>query len=152
MEAEGAARLYGRSIEKHKFRYIPFVGDGDSKSYSSVCKSLPYGAGVTIPKEDCIGHVTKRMGTALRKVKADYGGMSIGNPWESMGLLIIIIIRRIMLLLLLLFLLTPTMSMNENLIRTLIIMHYIKTGKFQSSSYNLRSAILGFVKIYWEIT
>ena len=51
------------------------------------------------------------------------------------------------LLLLLLLLLTPTMSMNENLIRTLIIMHFIKTGKFHSSSYNLRRAILGFVKI-----
>ena len=147
MEAEGAARLYGRSIEKHKLRYIPLVGDGESRSYSSVCKSLPYGAGVTIPKEDCIGHVTKRMGTALRKVKADYGGMSMVNPWESMGLIIIIIIIIIIMLLLLLLLLTPTMSMNENLIRTLIIMHYIKTGKFHSSSYNLRPAILGFVKI-----
>ena len=75
MEAEGACLLYGRSIEKHKFRYIPFVGDGDSKSFANVCKSAPYGAGVTIYKEDCIGHVTKRMGTALRKVKSDYGGM-----------------------------------------------------------------------------
>ena len=101
MEAEGAAHLYGRSIENHKFRYIPFVGDGDSKSYSSVCKSLPYGAGVTFPKEDCIGHVRKRMGTALRKVKADYGGMSMGNPWESMGLLLIIIIIIIIIMLLL---------------------------------------------------
>ena len=27
-----------------------------------------------IPKEDCIGHVTKRMGTALRKVLTDYKG------------------------------------------------------------------------------
>ena len=53
----------------------------------------------------------------------------------------------LLLLLLLLLLLTPTMSMNENLIRTLIIMHYIKTGKFHSSSYSLRPAILGFVKI-----
>lgn len=75
MEAEGACRLYGRSLEKHKMRYIPFVGDGDSKSYSSVCKSEPYGPSAFIPKEDCIGHVTKRMGTALRKVKANYGGI-----------------------------------------------------------------------------
>ena len=112
MEAEGAARLYERSIEKHKFRYIPFVWEGDSKSYSSVNKSLPYGAGVTIPQEDCIGHVTKRMGTALRKVKANYGGTSMGNPWESMGLIIII-------LLLLILLLTPTMSMNVKINKNL---------------------------------
>ena len=65
MEAEGACRLYERSLRKHGMRYIPFVGDGDSKSYASVTKSEPYGPGVFIPKEDCIGHVTKRMGTAL---------------------------------------------------------------------------------------
>ena len=74
MEAEGACRLYGRSILKHKFRYIPFVGDGDSKSYSNVCKAQPYGPAVFIPKEDCIGHVTKRMGTALRKLLTTYKG------------------------------------------------------------------------------
>ena len=50
------------------------LGDGDSKSYASVTKSEPYGPGVFIPKEDCIGHVTKRMGTALKKVLTDYKG------------------------------------------------------------------------------
>lgn len=74
MEAEGACRLYERSLRKHGMRYIPFVGDGDSKSYTSVTKSEPYGPGVFIPKEDCIGHVMKRMGTALRKVLTDYKG------------------------------------------------------------------------------
>ena len=76
MEAEGACRLYERSLCKHGIRYISFVGDGDSKSYASVTKSKPYGPGVFIPnyKEDCIGHVTKRMETALRKVLTDYKG------------------------------------------------------------------------------
>ena len=49
-------------------RYIPFVGDGDSKSYSEVCKMAHYGSAVFIPKEDCITHVTEQMGTALRKL------------------------------------------------------------------------------------
>ena len=74
MEAEGASRLYGRSLDKHKLRYIPFVGDGDSKSYAEVQKLSPYGAAVYIPKEDCIGHVTKRMGTALRKLVTTHKG------------------------------------------------------------------------------
>ena len=119
MEAEGAARLYGRSIEKHKFRYIPFVWEGDRKSYSSICKSLPYGAGVIIPKEDCIGHVTKRMGTALRKVKADYGGTSMGLIIILIIIIIIIIIIILLLLLLLILLLTPTMSMNVKINKNL---------------------------------
>ena len=49
-------------------RYIPFVGDGDSKSYSEVCKMAHYGPAVFIPKEDCITHVTEQMGTALKKL------------------------------------------------------------------------------------
>ena len=74
MDAEGVCHLYEHSLRKHGMRYIPFVGDGDSKCYASVTKSEPYGPGVFIPKEDCIGHVTKRMGTALRKVLTDYKG------------------------------------------------------------------------------
>ena len=49
-------------------------GDYDSRSYASVTKSEPYEPGVFIPKKDCIGHVMKRMGTALRKVLTDYKG------------------------------------------------------------------------------
>lgn len=79
MEAQGACRLYGRSLEKHKLRYIPFVGDGDSKSYAEVCKMAPYGPAVFIPKEDCIGHVTKRMGMALRKLTTTHKGEQIGS-------------------------------------------------------------------------
>jgi len=72
MEAEGALRLYKRSVEKHNLRYIPFVGDGDSKSYIKVCQAQ---TDVFIPKEDCVGHVTKRMGSALRRLHAEYKGM-----------------------------------------------------------------------------
>lgn len=79
MEAEGGRRLYGRSLQKQKLHYIPFVGDGDSKSYAEVKKMAPYGEAVFIPKEDCIGHVTKRVGTALRKLQTTYKGMQFVN-------------------------------------------------------------------------
>ena len=68
MEARGSCLLFGRSLDWHNLRYIPFVGDGDSKSYSEVCKMAHYGPAVFIPKEDCITHVTEQMGTALRKL------------------------------------------------------------------------------------
>ena len=74
MEATGACRLFGRSLTKHKLRYTPFVGDGDSKSYAEVSKLAPYGPAFCIPKEECIGHVTKRMGNALRKLQTEYKG------------------------------------------------------------------------------
>ena len=77
MEARGSCLLFGRSLDKHKLRYIPFVGDGDSKSYTEVCKLVPYGPAVYIPKEDCIAHVTKRIGTALRKLTTTHKGEQI---------------------------------------------------------------------------
>lgn len=60
MEAAGAVILYKRSEERRKLRYIPYVGDGDSKACSAVVKAMPYGGAVYIPKEECINHVTKK--------------------------------------------------------------------------------------------
>lgn len=74
MEAEGAKILYQRSVALRGLRYIPFVGDGDSKAYSAVCQANPYGPSVYIPKEECIAHVTKRMGTGLRAILKEYKG------------------------------------------------------------------------------
>ena len=56
----------GRSVEKHKLRYMIMLSDGDSKSYDAVCQARFYGSEKLIQKEDCINHVSKRMGTALR--------------------------------------------------------------------------------------
>lgn len=67
-------RLYKRSTDKRKIRYTPFIGDGDSSAYSSICIEKPYGESVYIPKAECISHVTKRMGTNLRSVVRDNKG------------------------------------------------------------------------------
>lgn len=47
---------------------MKFLGDGDSKCFSAVLASNPFGD-VTVEKLECIGHVSKRMGTRLRKLK-----------------------------------------------------------------------------------
>ncbi|XP_072017400.1 uncharacterized protein [Amphiura filiformis] len=80
MESEGVRRLYERS-EDTKLRYTVFVGDGDSKSFLSVTKAKPYD--VPIVKEECVGHVKKRMGTRLRRLLNRMAGMyfyNIGVP------------------------------------------------------------------------
>jgi len=74
MEAEGALKIYLRSEEKRKLRYMPYVGDGDSKSYARVQYAKPYGPAVEIEKEECIAHVTKRMGSNLRTIVQKYKG------------------------------------------------------------------------------
>ena len=74
MEPEGADRIFRRSVELHNLRYNEFYGDGDSKSYSRV-KDVYQDAGIEIEKKECIGHVQKRVGTALRKLKRDKPGL-----------------------------------------------------------------------------
>ena len=74
MEPEGAKRIFARSQEKHGLLYTKFCGDGDSKSFPAVEK-IYKGEGKMVEKLECIGHVQKRMGTALRKLKREKKGL-----------------------------------------------------------------------------
>lgn len=71
MEAAGAKILYERSVGLLGLRYISFIGDGDSKVYSTLLQAALYVPAVYIQKEECISQVTKRMGTGLRKLLQD---------------------------------------------------------------------------------
>ncbi|GFO19521.1 hypothetical protein PoB_004602600 [Plakobranchus ocellatus] len=62
--------LWLRSIERHKLRYVTLVSDGDSKAYNRICEVAPYGE-AQIEKEECLNHVGKRLGTALRNLVSD---------------------------------------------------------------------------------
>ena len=67
MEMEGAVIIFRRSIQLQGFRYSQMLGDGDAKTYARVCEDDPYD-GRPIEKLECVNHVTKRMGTALRNL------------------------------------------------------------------------------------
>eukprot|EP00795_Rhopilema_esculentum_P017497 gene17497-9115_t len=71
MEVACAKNLWSRSLQKYKFRYTIMLCDGDSKAFSAVRELAPYGPDVKIEKEDCINHVSKRMGSALRNLVAE---------------------------------------------------------------------------------
>jgi len=65
--------MYTNSEESKRLQYTGHVGDGDSKkSFSSMKASKSY-ANKDIMKYECVGHVQERMGTALRKLKAEKG-------------------------------------------------------------------------------
>lgn len=73
MKVEQATRLWKRSLQ-HDFRYTVFVGDGDYSAHKAVC-ALNNGQGpyrsVKLEKEECINHVSKMMGSRLRKMKKE---------------------------------------------------------------------------------
>lgn len=87
METDGIVRIFKRSQEKYGLRYTRYLGDGDSKSYAEVCKSGVYD-NIAIVKEECCGHVQKRMGKALMSVVEESKGKSYvvsasGQPLSS---------------------------------------------------------------------
>ena len=59
MESEGAVEIFARSVETRNLIYKTYVGDGDSKAYSSVRDSIPYGPLIYIVKEECKSHNQK---------------------------------------------------------------------------------------------
>ena len=65
MEPRGMSKIFARSESMHGLKYTGYLGDGDSKSYSTVAKALPYGPSQPIEKLECCGHVQKRMGKRL---------------------------------------------------------------------------------------
>ncbi|GFW91811.1 uncharacterized protein TNCV_3400711 [Trichonephila clavipes] len=73
MEAVGATRIFQRSIVKRGLKYAHYYGDGDSKGFISV-KDF-YGKD-SVTKYECIGHVQKRVGARLRKLKSKNKNLS----------------------------------------------------------------------------
>lgn len=55
-------------MDKLSLMYTTYIGDGDSKSYSTISKMQPYGPLQFIEKEECTAQITKRMGTGLREI------------------------------------------------------------------------------------
>ena len=66
MESEAAVRMWRRS-EDRGLVYNVFIGDGDGSGYKSVIKSCVYNGEVDIQKEECVGHLQKRLKNHLMK-------------------------------------------------------------------------------------
>ena len=79
MEKEAVVEMFINSIERRKLKYGEYVGDGHTNSFGAVVHALTekYGDGYSIMKEDCIGHIQKRMGAALRNYKSECRGTKL---------------------------------------------------------------------------
>ncbi|GFV48359.1 uncharacterized protein TNCV_3508331 [Trichonephila clavipes] len=79
MEIQGASKIFQRSLSLHNARYITYLEDGDCKAFDAVKKKNIYGNEYPIEKLECIGHVMKRMGTRLRRLKAQLKGQILSD-------------------------------------------------------------------------
>ncbi|GFW00850.1 uncharacterized protein TNCV_1760881 [Trichonephila clavipes] len=71
MEVNAAVKLWKIS-ESIGFRYTTLLHDRDYKSYLELKERNVYGSETQIKKEECIYHVRKRLGTALRQTVKDW--------------------------------------------------------------------------------
>ncbi len=81
MEGAGAVKIFKRSIERRGLKYTTFVGDGDSDTFKVVSEEInkTYGDQYKVVKEECIGHIQKRMGNALRTLVKDTKGKKLSD-------------------------------------------------------------------------
>ncbi|GFW29858.1 uncharacterized protein TNCV_3937251 [Trichonephila clavipes] len=79
MEIQGASKIFQRSLSLHNARYITYLGDGDCKAFDEVKKKNIYGNEYPIEKLEYIGHVMKRMGTRLHRLKAQLKGQILSD-------------------------------------------------------------------------
>ena len=80
MECEAGVEMWLRSIEKNILRYTTFVGDGDSSCFWRVkeaCFQKYPDGGYPVNKEECVGHIQKRMGSGLREYKKRMRGQKL---------------------------------------------------------------------------
>ncbi|GFX58416.1 uncharacterized protein TNCV_319981 [Trichonephila clavipes] len=68
MEANGATRIFQRSIVKRGLKYVHYYGDGDSIRVFFSLKDT-YGK-ESVSKSKCMGHVQKRVDARLHKLKS----------------------------------------------------------------------------------
>ncbi|GFT80662.1 uncharacterized protein TNCV_2772831 [Trichonephila clavipes] len=80
MEVNAAVKLWERS-KSIGFRYTTLLSNGDSKSFLELKEWNVYGSETQIKKEECIKHVSKRLGTALRQIDKDWRvkGVTLGG-------------------------------------------------------------------------
>ncbi len=79
MQAAGALRIFQRSYISRGLKYKNMLGDGDSFTYNNIVESKPYDEECIPNKLECIGHVQKRVGSRLQKLKNSSKGIKLSD-------------------------------------------------------------------------
>ena len=86
MELVGIVNIFERSVADLQLCFTTFVDDGDSKAYPAILNANPYGPDKPVEKGECVGHVQKRVGGRLRKLKKEKGGEVLSDGKELGGI------------------------------------------------------------------
>jgi len=78
MESDGMIAMFERSEEKRGLRYVTYVGDGDSSTFTNLKAADPY-PGVVLQKKEDIGHIEKRVKYHLTALKTKMKGQKLSD-------------------------------------------------------------------------
>ena len=67
MESDGVFRIYQQTFAAHNIYYNSSIANGDSSTFTSVCKAQPYNSIVLEQKWECVNYVTTHMGSKFEK-------------------------------------------------------------------------------------
>ncbi|GFX35949.1 uncharacterized protein TNCV_4214711 [Trichonephila clavipes] len=81
MEVDGMKEIFQRSMPQRNEKYIKYIGDGDTKTFPELQRTAPY----SIEKVECVGHIQKRMGARLRKLKTMNRGKKLSDGKSISG-------------------------------------------------------------------
>ena len=93
MEGSAAIEIWKRSVDRNKLVYSTYVGDGDSSSFKNLVNSDPYQGIETVRKEECLGHVQKRLKKHLKKKSNKFCKISAGKV-ERVGQLYALVVAQ----------------------------------------------------------
>ena len=93
MEGSAAVEIWKRSVERNNLVYSTYVGDGDSSSFTNLQKSDPYQGIEHVRKEECLGHVQKRLKMRLKKKSTVFPKISAGKV-ERVGQLYALVVAQ----------------------------------------------------------
>ena len=85
MRPVGAVRIFSRSEDLYCIKYTQYLGGRDSASFKRVVESKPYGD-ITIEKLKCVGHIQKRCGSRLRRLKSSSISLKLSDGKGLSGL------------------------------------------------------------------
>ncbi|GFW32861.1 uncharacterized protein TNCV_1774292 [Trichonephila clavipes] len=81
MEVDGMKEIFQRSVPQRNAKYIKYIGDGDTKTFPELQRTAPY----YIEEVECVGHIQKRMGARLRKLKTMNRGKKLSDGKSISG-------------------------------------------------------------------
>ncbi|GFV20556.1 uncharacterized protein TNCV_2415461, partial [Trichonephila clavipes] len=79
MEIQGVSKIFNGHYLYIMLDILHYLGDGDCKAFDVVKKKKHLWKLISIEKLECINHVMKRMGTRLRRLKAQLKGQILSD-------------------------------------------------------------------------